>query len=179
MTSFLYFAYGSNLLAARLRERCPSAQFEELAYGYGYELNFLKLGRDGSGKATLVASSDKKHYVPGVLYRIDLKERSDLDRAEAHYDRYDQFVVSCAVGERREVTTFIAPKEACRAGLKPFDWYLALIQAGASENGFDNNYLAALSSSASMTDPDSERAASMFLMAGKQSGRGVKKRLPK
>ena len=52
--SFLFFAYGSNMLTDRLRERCPDARPLGAAIARGYVLSFSKRSRDGSSKATLL-----------------------------------------------------------------------------------------------------------------------------
>jgi cation transport regulator ChaC len=168
MTSFLYFAYGSNMLTARLRERCPGATPVGLAYAHGFSMEFWKEGRDGSGKATLVARTDTGACVHGVLYRIDIKERADLDLAEARYDRHSGFAVAAAHdGCIVHATTYIAPPQACNAGLRPFDWYVALIRAGAAEHGLDQRISTFFATIPVLSDPDQERAQRMFALAGR------------
>ena len=48
----LYFAYGSNLFSARMRERVPSAQARGPARLAGHRLTVDKPGRDGTAKAS-------------------------------------------------------------------------------------------------------------------------------
>ena len=50
----LYFAYGSNMLEQRLKDRVKSAEFLLNAWIRGYEVRFRKMSIDGSGKADLV-----------------------------------------------------------------------------------------------------------------------------
>ena len=54
--TFKYFAYGSNMLKERLcaRDRCPSAMPVDVGSIRGYTLQFWKISKDGSGKATIV-----------------------------------------------------------------------------------------------------------------------------
>ncbi len=135
----LYFAYGSNLLTARIRARCPSARPAGLAVARGFRLAFAKPGADGSGKATLVAS--QRAAIQGVLYEIDRTEAPVLDRAETGYDRIDDFEIDDGAAPRRAMT-YIA--QTPKAGLAPYDWYLALMIAGAREHKLVDDYVGRL-----------------------------------
>ncbi len=164
--SFLYFAYGSNMLSARLRERCPSARPVGIADAFGWAVRFHKHGRDGSGKASLAAADTPEAKVPGVLYEIALYERGDLDRAEGRYLRDDAFaVVLASTGVAATASTYIAEAETCRPGLQPFDWYVGLMLAGAREHGLDPGYIGMLAAVEAVADPDVERATLMINLA--------------
>jgi AIG2-like family len=138
MPTFLYFGYGSNMLTARLRERCRSANPICVAFAEGHRLVFSKPGADRSGKGHLERVG-KRARQPGVLFEIDIRERDGLDKAEGvgfGYNRRDDFLV------RRADTREIVPSSVYLAtvpdpGLVPYDWYLALIVAGAREHRFD------------------------------------------
>ncbi|MCO6184984.1 gamma-glutamylcyclotransferase family protein [Rhizobium sp. L1K21] len=133
MSEFLYFAYGSNMLTARLAARCPSARVVGAAHAPGFGLAFAKRGMDLSGKATLVPQTAQSQ--PGVVFAIKNEERLFLDQAEGPgYHRHDDFKVMLA-GSDDELTcsTYIA--RDILPGLVPFDWYVALIMAGALEHG--------------------------------------------
>ena len=74
--SFLFFAYGSNMLTERLRERCPDARPLGAAIARGYVLSFSKRSKDGSSKATLLTTTDgAKQDAYGVLFEIPLGQR--------------------------------------------------------------------------------------------------------
>ncbi len=165
MSSFLYFAYGSNMLSARLRGRCPGASFAGLAQAEGYALSFSKKGRDGSGKATIGRVAGAGARVEGVLYLVPAAERGALDRAEGGYLRDDDFPVTAAGGRMLRVTTYMAPPRSCASGLRPFDWYLALMKAGAVEHGLGPDTVALIGSAPVMADPDEERSRQMFKLA--------------
>jgi cation transport regulator ChaC len=139
--TFWYFAYGSNMLVERLKARCKSARAVGTATAAGHALEFSKRSTDFSGKATLVANSNTQ--TPGVLFEIETTERRLLDRAEGAghgYDRHDEFQVQLAGGsESIAVTTYLA--SAREARLKPYDWYLALVIAGASQHEVDAGYI--------------------------------------
>ena len=162
MSSFVYFAYGSNMLTARLRERCPSAAPIGTGWATGYVVAYDKEGRDGSGKANLRRDQRVEAATHGVLFRIALHERAALDRAEARYDRIDDFTVRADSSDAPIlVSVYIAPAHACRQDLRPFDWYVALIQAGAREHNLCNVYIGELCAIPTGTDNDAERVARM------------------
>ena len=52
--TFYYFAYGSNLLTCRLRQRTPSARVVDRAILRQHELRWHKAATDGSGKCDAV-----------------------------------------------------------------------------------------------------------------------------
>jgi len=53
-----YFAYGSNMLKARLIERAPSALVRGTRYMEGYKIKHNKSSKDGSGKCNLAKTED-------------------------------------------------------------------------------------------------------------------------
>jgi gamma-glutamylcyclotransferase len=83
----LYFAYGSNMLEQRLKERVGSALPFSNAWIRGYEVRFRKISIDGSGKADLVQTGDLEDIVHGVVYQFDPIDWDELDEAERGYDR--------------------------------------------------------------------------------------------
>src|ERR1700692_2844193 len=92
--NFHYFAYGSNMLPARLSARCRSARVVGKGIAQDFALEFSKPSKDNSGKATLVNAQGAT--VPGVVYEIEAAERDALDRHEglgSGYRRDDNFVV--------------------------------------------------------------------------------------
>ncbi|MGF1620380.1 MAG: gamma-glutamylcyclotransferase family protein [Rhodomicrobiaceae bacterium] len=166
MPSFIYFAYGSNMLSTRLRERCPSAEPLGLGWISGYSVVFDKEGRDGSGKATLRPDARADAAVHGVLYRVAQAEREALDRAEARYDRLDDFAVTTGLGESPILASvYIAPPKACRSNLAPFDWYVALIESGAREHDLHPDYIGRLCGIEAAPDHDAARSALMNELA--------------
>lgn len=157
--TFLYFAYGSNMLPARLLRRCPSARLVGIAQACGFSLEFSKTSTDGSGKATLVES--RGIIAPGVLFDIDSTDRRALDLAEGldnGYRRDDDFPVEIiATGARVSATSYIATETDRR--LKPFDWYLAVVIAGASHQDINEEHVAMLRGTGYMIDCELNRPA--------------------
>jgi hypothetical protein len=68
----IYFAYGSNMLTARLVRRCPGAKEMRSAQLAGYRLRFDKRSRDGSGKGTIHSTSSQHDKIYGVLFDVRL-----------------------------------------------------------------------------------------------------------
>ena len=156
----LYFAYGSNMLVERLRvaDRCPSATRIGRATAAEHTVVFHKLSnRDGSGKATL-------HPEPGATVpRRPLRDRrTGTGRARPGGGRrqrlrtQDDFEV-VVEGITRVATTYIATDSHRDAGLVPFDWYHALVVAGARQHGLPADYVARLEAVATAPDPDPHR----------------------
>lgn len=154
--SFLYFAYGSNMLSSRLIARCPSARVIGTAIAANHVLEFSKMSNDGSGKATLVSQSSAIH-TPGVLFEIDAGERDALDKFEGAgkgYDRTDEFSVTMNE-ETVNATTYLA--SATQSDLLPFDWYLAVVIAGALEHELGGDHHNLLLAIARVIDEDVTR----------------------
>ncbi len=134
MGTFIYFAYGSNMLTERLRARCPSATPVSVAYAPNHRLEFSKLSSDKSGKATLTSSRVSHQY--GVIFEIDHNELNALDRAEGRghgYGRDDGFrVIHADTKHQVDAVTYLATQLS--PDLKPYDWYVALVVAGAIQH---------------------------------------------
>ena len=149
-----YFAYGSNMLTTRLRRRCPGAIRVGCAYAVDKVIEFSKPSRYGSGKATLRHVPGKR--TPGVVFKVPTSELGRLDRCEGFgygYDRCDAFPVRLLDnGQFLKTTTYLATSPD--SSLKPYDWYLALVIAGACEHLLGGDYIGELQSVESAPDPD-------------------------
>jgi gamma-glutamylcyclotransferase (GGCT)/AIG2-like uncharacterized protein YtfP len=163
MKSILYFAYGSNMMAERLQERCESAQFCCLARAEGYSVAFNKRSADGSAKAAIVKTANPSNRVCGVVFDIPIAELPELDRAEgcgAGYRRIDDFtVVGEPEGAALAVATYIAEPAHVDPSLRPYDWYLKLVVRGAEQNGLGKAYVDMLRSVEYIVDPKPDRKA--------------------
>lgn len=160
-----YFAYGSNMLRERLQRRCPSASLLGPAILPGYGVTFTKIGRDGSGKATLTPGSigrDPAHPgAYGVVFSLCPDDMTALDRIEGRgqgYQRLERVGVLLGGGPAScDVTTYIAEPDHIDLALQPFDWYLSLVLAGAVENLLPPEYCDWLSAHARLTDTHETR----------------------
>ncbi len=158
MNTFRYFAYGSNMLTERLVRRCPSAAPAGPAAALEYRLRFAKTGRDGSAKATLVR--DPAQMVHGVLFAIETCELDALHSAEGAgvgYDYQQSFRVTGPDGKEIQASTYIGVCHAYNDSLKPFDWYRALVLAGATQHCLPDDYLDQFRGIVVEPDPDKSR----------------------
>src|SRR4051812_8017072 len=80
--TFLYCAYGSNMLSRRLRTRTPSAIANGVGYLSGWRLTFDKVSTDGSGKCDIEPTPHPTDWVYGVVFEISCGEKAALDTAE-------------------------------------------------------------------------------------------------
>lgn len=81
--TLITFAYGSNMLTARFRERCPTAEPLGIAELSSHRLRWHKKSKDGSGKCDIVMLESPE--VPVFLacsIRSRITEKEALDRAE-------------------------------------------------------------------------------------------------
>ena len=145
-TTFRYFAYGSNMLTERLKDRCRSAEPTGRAFADGWALEFSKPSKDGSGKATLFRKAGCR--TAGVLFEIQVDERKDLDVAEGArsgggYEPCDAFPVRLVDGDETvNASTYFATETD--GSLEPYDWYLALMIAGAHQHELGQALVASL-----------------------------------
>ena len=161
--TFLYFAYGSNMLTRRLRERTPSATALGKCFVSGYRLTFDKVSIDGSGKCTLVPTGNPADRTYGVLFRIDVSEISDLDRAEGLGSGYRRETIEVTTETSSEkALTYIAT--VARTDLLPYDWYKEYVVRGASEHGLPAEYINALQLVRTNSDPNAKRRAEHFAL---------------
>lgn len=145
MNTFLYFAYGSNMLTSRIRsaDRCPTARTVGVAALPGYVLKWHKRSKDGSGKCDIVKSVEDGSFVHGVLFEISAQEKLKLDRTEGLGYGYDESKINVLQGGREVMAlTYVATK--VDSTLKPFDWYHAFVVDGAVEHSLPDEYIASL-----------------------------------
>ena len=159
-----YFAYGSNMLTRRLTDssRAPSAVACGMAEAPGFVVRFHKVGADGSGKCTLVATSHDAVAAFGVLYEVADADAESLDRAEGvHVGGYVRRALRLRLSAERMVDamTYVAGERHLDASCVPFDWYRDLVVAGAIEHGLPPRYVEQLARVPAVPDPDAARAA--------------------
>ena len=157
--TFDYFAYGSNMMTARLRKRCIFPYKVERAYVDDRIIEFSKKSKDCSGKATLRQQAG--HRTPGVLFRIPITDCKMLDRYEGAgegkgYFRCDEFPVHLTRNDEIvHARTYLASYP--EPGIKPYDWYLALVIAGVLEHDLGARYHSMLQRVPYLTDTKCDR----------------------
>ena len=155
-----YFAYGSNMSTARLRERMPSCEPLGVATLPGHSLCFHKRSKDKSGKCNAFATGDDQSVL-GVLFSFDPAERGLLDKAEGVGNGYEHATVTVIndKGRRRKVLTYLASSGVIDNNLKPYNWYKDFVLAGCAEHGLPDDYVATYVQAVEATaDPNSARA---------------------
>jgi gamma-glutamylcyclotransferase len=133
----LYFAYGSNMLTRRLRERAPSARVVGPAVLRDHELHIHKKARDGSAKCNVVPHPGA--VVHGVLFELDDDDWAALDRAESRGAGYERVAIDL---DGRIADLYVAQPGYIDEALLPFSWYLDFVVAGAREHGLPEEYVA-------------------------------------
>jgi cation transport regulator ChaC len=155
----IYFAYGSNMSTARLRERMPSCKPIGKATLPGYSLRFHKRSVDQSGKCNAFATGNVNGVI-GVLFSFDPAERAELDKAEGVGSGYEHATVTVIndKGRRRKALTYLATPDYIDDNLKPYGWYKDFVLAGGREHGLPPEYIAEyIQSIESIADPDKTR----------------------
>jgi gamma-glutamylcyclotransferase len=150
------FAYGSNMLTARLKERAPSARKISIGQLAGYQLCWNKRSRDRSGKCSVTETGVPKHRVWGVVYQMSGEDKASLDRAEGLGQGYGERVVN-VLTRTGKGTAVIYYATSIDPGIRPYDWYRDLVVAGAREHGLPENYVLALEAVSAVKDPDPTR----------------------
>lgn len=83
-----YFAYGSNLLPSRLRERCPSARAVGAAAWPGHRLEFAGSSAAWAGGGVATAREVAGAALPGALFELSDADLAALDRFEGEGRTY-------------------------------------------------------------------------------------------
>ncbi|HZV91941.1 MAG TPA: gamma-glutamylcyclotransferase, partial [Caldimonas sp.] len=110
----------------------------------------------GSAKCHLVETGRDADLVWGVLYEIDIAEKGRLDEAEGlgvHYAHRNVRVETDAGTVEAGAYFAIDADES----LRPFDWYVAFVLAGAAEHGLPADYVAAIAALPVLVDDDAVR----------------------
>ena len=154
MSTFLYFAYGSNMSERRLQKRVDSATVVGTGILKDYCLTFRKLSKDGSGKCTIECSESHKVY--GVLFEIKKDQEGKLDAAEGLCKGYTDITVDIKIIETREPEKYKCGETVCAktyygtnlkpSAPKPYTWYKKHVLVGAKEQNLPQRYIDCLKS---------------------------------
>ena len=156
----LYFAYGSNMLTERLRARVPSATPVTTAHLPGRVLRFHKRSQDGSGKCNFIEAPEESGTVHGVLFQFATDDLSALDEAENRGYGYERCRVHPQSDEHSyEAFAYVAQPAYVDDALLPYDWYQALVTAGAHQHDLPRHYRIQLEDTRTYPDPNEGRRA--------------------
>ena len=154
-----YFAYGSNMNPARVRQRQMGFDAHMSAQLFGYALAFNKRSHKYPGAASAnVMAAAKTSRVEGVVYRLKTADHIHMmDPFEGYPRLYSriELPVQTVAGEIM-AWTYIANPELVTAGLKPSRWYMAHLLAG--EEYLSVDYYARLAGVVCLPDSDEEPA---------------------
>ncbi len=154
----LYFAYGSNMSLARLRQRVPSAQRLSVGSLSGHRLCFHKVSqRDGSAKCDALETDLAQDRIWGVVYRIAPQERVLLDRAEGLGQGYRRDWVDLCLQSGEDCRAFIYRATLIDRRLAPFTWYKQHVLIGARENELPEEYVCLIEAVYALQDADRAR----------------------
>jgi len=141
-----YFAYGSNLTAARLHMGNPSAVFETIARLDGYRLEFDNSNSSIWRGATATITKSMNDHVWGVLWFIDKVNLPSLDLQEgvaAGIYEPIEVVVTRQDGRQIQCRTYNLLKRGCE-DRRPSPQYLDIIIRGAIKHQLPHEYIAKL-----------------------------------
>lgn len=106
MANVLYFAYGSNMCAAQMRERIPDAEKIGVGRLADYALVWDKQSKiDGSAKANIIERAGSEVW--GVVYRLSSDDMRKMDRHERSYE-HQHVTVLLQDGAALETVTYIS-----------------------------------------------------------------------
>ena len=156
-----YFAYGSNMLPARLRERTPSCRRVGVATLSGHALRFNQRSTgDGSAKCNIVEAVNASDQVYGVVFDLRVPERPALDRAEDLDVGYRLQHLTVELGDSVEpVFCYVAMPNTIDDSVRPFRWYRDIVLHGARRHDFPPHYLQQIQSTHVIEDPNRRRDA--------------------
>lgn len=152
----LYFAYGSNMLTERLRDRVPSATPVTPATLPNWSLRFHKRSQDGSGKCSIVETD--RATVHGVVFDVAPGDVPALDEAEFRGRGYERRRVHPQAPDvSLDAFAYVAQPAYVDDALRPYAWYLALVRAGARQHDLPSDYRSDLSAVEATLDPKTTR----------------------
>lgn len=156
MGTIRYFTYGPNLLRERLLARCPGVIHVGRAALPDSRLMFDKACLDGSSKCAFESAAGEA--VHGVLWDLPEEQLPALNLAEGTDDGYKRCMVEVTPegGGTIEVLAYRALKRW--VDVPPYDWYLALVIAGAQQQDLPTAYVERLRATPFAVDDDLHRA---------------------
>lgn len=152
------FAYGSDMLTARIMARVPSVRLLGSACLERFVLRWNKRSKSGSGKCSIEETGHRADVVWGVLHAFDGEGKRKLDEFEGLGCGYgERMVTVLAGGKPHRVWAYYAT--SIDVNVRPYDWYRDLVVAGAREHGLPPEYIASLEAVPAIKDLDGRRAA--------------------
>ena len=144
---YYYFAYGSNMNLAQMKQRCSGAKVLGIARLPGYKVEFYGYSANWDGALETVIS-DLQSEVWGVLYKMQAFDWDDLDGyQDARSDglgQYFHYPVEVVDREKGTIEAIIYKKNILNEAKPPSAEYLDFIVQGAKGQGLPEEYLTLL-----------------------------------
>lgn len=135
----LYFAYGSNMNHAQMKERCPSSKFVKAAYLENAKFVYDGYSRKRQGAvANIVACANDKVW--GGIFEITDNDLSALDVCEGYPTAYGKSMVNVKDSDCRTYCAWTY----FRVGQKenaPSDAYRKVVIRGAQDCSLPSDYM--------------------------------------
>ena len=116
-----YFAYGSNLHPARLKERVPSAELVGVVELACHCLAFHKRSNDESAKCNIAYTGVGSDSVHGAIYTLHPEHKTILDSFEGS-GYTDERINLLHEGNEYTCFTYFARESHIVDNLKPYHW---------------------------------------------------------
>ncbi len=152
-----YFAYGSNMSSARIRSRIQTVKTLGVAHLKNYELQFHKIGSDGTAKCNITFCSNNDAFVYGILYELPNDAKKRLDKIEGVGQGYAHKEIELVLDDNcnYRAETYIALITA--PNLFPFYWYKYHVLFGAMEHELPQSYINNIEKIKSIPDANKPR----------------------
>jgi len=131
-----YFAYGSNLSIAQMKERCPDSKFVRKGFLKGVRLEFRNFSsRWGGHVADITGDKDKNKLVYGIIYSLPVADLKRLDVYEGYPLVYNRKLVKIHGNNQCDIGWVYYIQRKTKMGL-PSKKYLGIIKTGAHNFDF-------------------------------------------
>jgi cation transport regulator ChaC len=157
-----YFAYGSNMPLARLKQRVPSASVVGVFCIKGYDLRFHMASNDGSAKCDAYHTENTEDCVWGVVFEMLTSQRPALDKAESLNIGYSAKLVEVINEKGEKVDALIYCAIPIDDTSKPYSWYVNHVLMGAFENKLPETYIDKIKKVEYIEDKNQQRALLEF-----------------
>ena len=117
----LYFAYGSNMDADQMIERCPSTRYVGTAVLPKHRLAFTGYSAARKGAVATVLRH-RRHEAHGIVWLISQADLLKLDRFEGTPNVYKRSVMTVELEDSTKIDAFIYKKINKRQGLPSADY---------------------------------------------------------
>lgn len=126
-----YFAYGSNMDAARMEARKINFGSRFPGQISGFKLAFNKQAKNSNSGYANIVEAHAESIVEGIVYPVDMAEIQKLDVKEGYPDHYTRKLIQVNTPHGNlEAWVYIAQPDKTAENLKPEQSYLDHLLAG-------------------------------------------------